>query len=154
MEMEERKRKFQELIEKRRSELENKVKTEEPKYPYELFGIECGNGWKSLYEPILEYIKEYNETHKENIEIHQIKEKFGGLRIYPSFYTDELMKMIDEAEEKSYGMCENCGKPCKQINVGHWIYTLCQDCYEEMKQKQEKAMLELQNKIKERKRIK
>lgn len=67
--------KLQELKAKFIEELKNRPKVE-PKWPYELFGIECGEGWKGLYQPIIDYIDKYNEDHEEKIEIHQIKEKF------------------------------------------------------------------------------
>lgn len=121
-------------------------------WPYEMFGIECGDGWKSLYQPIIDWIDEYNKDKEDGdrIEIHQIKEKFGGLRFYASRYTDELRKMIDEAEEKSYETCEECGKPCKCINKGHWIYTLCQECYDSIEERNQKRIDEFWNKIKEK----
>ena len=77
-----------------------------PQYPYELFGIECGEGWKPLYQPILDYIDRYNEDHEEKIEIHQIKEKFGcydketfvltkcGWKLFKEVtYDDEIMTL-------------------------------------------------------------
>ena len=32
------------------------------KTPWELFGVECGEGWFSLIEPILQYIQSYNKV--------------------------------------------------------------------------------------------
>ena len=128
-------------------------KNEEPKYPYELFGIECGDGWKKLYQPIIDYLKEYNKDkeEKDRIEIHQIKEKFGSIRIYLSSYTDELRQMIDDAEEQSYYTCEICGKYItKPIVEHHWIYPMCKKCFEGMKEKEEKAMEEVARKIKKK----
>ena len=128
-------------------------KNEEPKYSYELFGIECGDGWKKLYQPIIDYLKEYNKDkeEKDRIEIHQIKEKFGSIRIYLSSYTDELRQMIDDAEEQSYYTCEICGKYItKPIVEHHWIYPMCKKCFEGMKEKEEKAMEEVARKIKKK----
>lgn len=128
-------------------------KNEEPKYPYELFGIECWDGWKKLYQPIIDYLKEYNKDkeEKDRIEIHQIKEKFGSIRIYLSSYTDELRQMIDDAEEQSYYTCEICGKYItKPIVEHHWIYPMCRKCFEDMKEKEEKAMEEVARKIKKK----
>lgn len=31
--------------------------------PYELFGVECGDGWKGLLKPIFDYIEKYNSEH-------------------------------------------------------------------------------------------
>lgn len=103
---------------------------EVPQTCYELFGIECGEGWKKIYQPVIDEVKAYNDgkPEAEHIKINQIKEKFGGLRIYLSKYTEKLEKMIDEAEEKSFHICEYCGKPGKVRGRG-WIYTLCEDCW-------------------------
>lgn len=102
-----------------------------PKTPYELFGIECDKGWTELIKPLFEYVENYNKTHEDNqIEITQVKEKFGGLRFYVDNAPDELHKMIDKAEAESYTICEVCGT---KENVGHtqgWIKTICRDCLE------------------------
>ena len=105
-------------------------KNDEPKYPYELFGVDCEKGWEKLYQPIIDYIDEYNKKNEEKIEIHQIKEKFGGLRVYLSHYTDELRQMIDKAEEESFNTCEICGRHIKKpIVENHWIYPMCRKCF-------------------------
>lgn len=103
---------------------------------WELFGVECGEGWKDLYTPIIDEVNAYNEGKPENekIVINQIKEKFGGLRVYLSKYTEKLEKMIDEAEDKSFQTCEYCGKPGKTRGKG-WIYTLCDDCWDKKNKK-------------------
>jgi ribosomal protein L37AE/L43A len=123
----------------------------EPKEPYELFGIECGEGWKKLYQPIIDYIDEYNKDKEgvDKIEIYQIKEKFGTLSFYVSKKTDKLRKMIEDAEAESYHVCEICGRHInKQIVEHHWIYPMCRECYDGMKERQEKIMEEVENKIK------
>ena len=123
----------------------------ESKEPYELFGIECGEGWKKLYQPIIDYIDEYNKDKEgdDKIEIYQIKEKFGTLSFYVSKKTDKLRKMIENAEAESYHVCEICGRHInKQIVEYHWIYPMCRECYDGMKERQEKIMEEVENKIK------
>ena len=40
------------------------------------------------------------------IEFRQIKEKFGGLRVYVNFHIKELDELIDKAEQKSFSVCE------------------------------------------------
>ena len=127
-----------------------------PKWSYELFGIECGDGWKPLYQPIIDYINKYNEdkTDENRIEIHQVKEKFGGLRIYLSCYTEELRDMIREAEEKSFNTCETCGKHIeKPITEGHWIYAECQECHDKWKQERQRQIDAVTKKIKKKKDI-
>lgn len=106
------------------------------KEPYELFGIECGEGWKDLYQPIIDYINSFNKDKKDEEQIHilQIKEKFGGLRFYTDKYTEKLRDMIRVAEAKSYNTCEICGKYIeKPINENCWIYALCQECRDKLK---------------------
>lgn len=100
--------------------------------PYELFGIECGEGWKEALKPIFAYIEEYNKNNEEKIEIHQIKEKFGGLRCYCNFVTNELNEIIRNAEYECSNTCELCGS---KENVGTtlgWITTCCEDCVKKM----------------------
>lgn len=99
--------------------------------PYELFGVECGKGWENLLKPIFDYINEYNldkDDYNKIIPV-QIKEKFGGLRVYTNFETSTLAKLIHQAEEESYNTCEVCGS---KDNVGHtfkgWIRTICLNC--------------------------
>lgn len=40
--------------------------------------------------------------------------------------------MIDEAEAKSYTICEMCGKPGKTRSRHHWLCTLCDECAKEL----------------------
>ena len=116
---------------------------EKKKYdlPFDLFGAECGEGWKCLYEPIIKWIEKYNinKDKEQQIEIHQIKEKFGGLRFYCNFYTDELIEMIRNAEQESFRVCEFCGT---KENVGHtisgWYTTCCEKCVIDLSVKNKK----------------
>jgi hypothetical protein len=101
--------------------------------PFELFGMECASGWNHLIKPLFEYIEQYNQDKEDDkkIVVTQVKEKFGGLRFYTNFATQELHDMISKAEEESYETCEFCGT---KENVGHtsgWITTCCRKCLEE-----------------------
>lgn len=120
---------IEKYISKRSKEYREKD-TDRARYPMELFGIECGEGWYGIIAPLIGYVEEYNENHPdgEPIEILQIKEKFGELRFYTNFTTPELNELIIEAEEKSWKTCETCGST---ENVGHtmgWISVLCPEC--------------------------
>lgn len=105
---------------------------------YELFGIECGDGWREILKPIFDYVSEYNKEHADDsqLEFMQIKEKFGGLRVYMNFYTEELRELIEKAEMASYETCEMCGST---ENVGTiingWITTCCEDCVKKIAEK-------------------
>lgn len=109
----------------------------DPKTPYNLFGIECGDGWKELYQPLIEVCKLLD------VEITQIKEKYGTLRFYICGGPDWLHDLIDAVEASSAKVCEDCGKwdgeflDCiagfanvKLRNYG-WLRTLCDDCAKE-----------------------
>ena len=157
--MEKSKKWTKEFLEKEKERIkklrENEPKVE-PKHPYELFGIECDKGWEKLYQPIIDYIEDYNKDKEgdDRIEILQIKEKFGYLTIYVSKKTDELRSMIEDAEADSYHTCEVCGKHInKPITENHWVYTMCRKCFDEMNEKRQRAMEEVARKIKEIKRM-
>ena len=98
--------------------------------PFELFNIECGKGWFDLLKPIFEYIESYNkdDSNKEKIEVLQVKEKFGGLRFYTNFQTNELYRLIEEAELKADNTCELCGSTDKVGKTLGWITTCCEEC--------------------------
>jgi hypothetical protein len=87
--------------------------------------VQVGPGWKAI---ILELHQKLVEI-DPNYEIHQIKEKFGGLRYYCSLDGhDEGQNLIDAAEEKAWVTCERCGEPGTPRGGG-WISTLCDTHY-------------------------
>jgi hypothetical protein len=90
------------------------------------FGIECGDGWFDLINEACAKIEELNRQHGYNIQVHQIKEKYGTLRFYVNNYTDGVDAIISEAEEKSETTCEICGKPGKLYTDG-WCVTVCDE---------------------------
>lgn len=95
--------------------------------PFPMFGFECQDGWYNLLEPVIKYIAEYNLQHPEDtIIISQIKEKYGTLRFYTWGNTEELDKLITEAENKSEVTCETCGAP-GILRGKSWYYTACEE---------------------------
>lgn len=147
------KRLREEYIKKKEAERAEYPDRFTPQWPYELFGIECGDGWKCLYQPIIDYIDEYNKDKAdgERIEIHQIKEKFAELRFYTNFYTQELRNLIDKAEEESRHTCEVCGKHIDDpIVEGHWMYAECQECHDEWKRRRQEAVKRMEDKIRQK----
>jgi hypothetical protein len=61
-------------------------------------------------------------------ELHQVKEKFGGLRFYIGNGSDEIFERIDQAEDESFTICEECGKPGKVWPDWGWVITHCEEC--------------------------
>ena len=98
---------------------------------------DCSDGWFHLIlclSIILEgEIKKERQRYPDYIEgfyASQIKEKYGKLRFYMSSLTKEMDDLIDDAEEKSARICEECGSPAKREEVYGWVKTLCSACKE------------------------
>jgi hypothetical protein len=92
------------------------------------FGFECDDGWYNILDDLMGKLKEYCKERKEYIDVHQIKEKFGGLCFYIGSGDDKIFNMIHDAESLSYQTCEICGST---ENVGQtcgWIKTICHKC--------------------------
>ena len=102
------------------------------------FGIECNIGWYDIISSVCHMIDQheknenYKVTNHENYEYHpvtfdQVKEKFGGLRMYFSGGDEYISGLVAMAESFSYKICEGCGERGKSNKSG-WIVTLCDKC--------------------------
>jgi len=96
------------------------------KYP-QLFGdrlisFECGKGWNDLIERTFEKIKD------SGTKIVQLKEKFGGLRIYADNCHEKVSEILKNTEAESFKTCESCGTKEKVKTEGRWLKTLCPTC--------------------------
>ena len=90
--------------------------------------------WKNRYLPRL--FKEYDswdDDTKKKFYFSQVKEKFGTLRIYTSFSSDNDLETI--AEWFSEYTCAKCGKEPRTEDgkrviwtTRGWIMNLCEDC--------------------------
>jgi hypothetical protein len=92
------------------------------------FGFMCEKGWYPLIYDTLDKIEEIVVRDELDIQVTEIKEKFGGLRIYLDGYTDEIDKIVQDAEEQSFHICEICGEPGKLREVNRWLMTRCDRC--------------------------
>jgi hypothetical protein len=110
------------------------------------WGIECNDGWYELLSSVCWRISQHekniadrirvrNEAGKENdqsdldyipVKFDQIKEKFGGIRIYYTGGDDYVRGVVSLADEMSYKICEVCGNAGKP-NKGGWISVLCDE---------------------------
>jgi hypothetical protein len=61
----------------------------------------------------------------------QVKEKYGGLRFYMTSETDEMTKLICDAEQESYHTCEMCGSEGRLRKELPWMVTLCDEHYDD-----------------------
>jgi hypothetical protein len=93
--------------------------------------LEIDNGWFGLVKELIEKCIALGW----NKQTCQIKEKFGGLRFYINSASDEVFEAINEAEEKSYKVCEVTGRPGElRTDIG-WYRTLSDEIYEQEKNK-------------------
>ncbi|MCD8207744.1 MAG: hypothetical protein LUD72_07395 [Bacteroidales bacterium] len=101
------------------------------RYPFMLFGVECGKGWDGILQPVYDYIHWWNEEHideGERIYITQVKEKYGTLRVYCNHETQTLSDVIRKAEGDSCVICEICGSTDDVGMTEGWNTTICHKC--------------------------
>lgn len=87
-------------------------------------GAECGEGWVPLVRELFQDLIAMGWDR----DLHQVKEKFGLLRVYIGAAPDEIHARIAEAEKKSAKVCEECGLSGGKIIKGGYILTLCSEC--------------------------
>jgi hypothetical protein len=97
--------------------------------------VECARGWAQLYRPIIQYAELCA------FPVIQVKEKFGGLRIYIDYdlactEAEMLRTLCDFAEGLSYHTCEQCGKTMDVSTISHrgWLKTLCETHHREIQE--------------------
>jgi hypothetical protein len=119
------------------------------------WGIECNNGWYELLASVCWRVSQHEKNIEDRkriladqpekikaeleyfpVKFDQVKEKYGGLRIYFSGGDDYVDGIVSMAEEYSYKVCEVCGNAGKP-NKGGWITTLCESCREKTCQTQQ-----------------
>lgn len=102
------------------------------------FGIETGSGWYDIINNLCFMIDQHekNVTNEKSslynkdyvpVKFTQVKEKFGGLRVYNSGGDEFVRGLISMAEAISYFTCESCGNKGKPNQKG-WITVLCENC--------------------------
>lgn len=106
------------------------------------FGIEVNDGWYDIISTVCWMIKQHEDNkrwqteykQKEDatyesdyfpVKFDQIKEKYGGLRLYFSGGDDYVEGLVSMAEAMSYKICDICGNK-GQPNDGGWISTRCE----------------------------
>jgi hypothetical protein len=111
------------------------------------FGVECGDGWYDIISSLCWMIAQHETNISNNklyleknnpeklkntpeyfpVKFDQVKEKFGGLRVYFSGGDDYINGLVRMAESFSYKICEVCGEKGSPNKSG-WISTLCEIC--------------------------
>lgn len=98
----------------------------EPRFATSGFcGFHPPAGWLDLIVEIDDHLREVNPDYR----IVQIKEKFGGLRYYTEGLTGEQRLYVRLMDERSFGICQNCGSTENVDQRRHgWLATLCDAC--------------------------
>lgn len=94
----------------------------------------CGDGWTPLIEDAERLVNKYNLEHPQSsLKWVQIKEKYGGLRLYVDNYVPEIKDKLRQLENLSYYICEECGtnENVTTTTVKGYIRTLCDKCRKE-----------------------
>jgi hypothetical protein len=93
-------------------------------------GVTIGAHWRTIVTDIDTSLAELDP----NYEIHQIKEKWGGLRYYCSLDDrDDAIAIIRAGEARAWRTCTSCGTEDDTIRSGtilgsSWVTTLCDPC--------------------------
>lgn len=89
------------------------------------FTFECTNGWFDLIAANLKLVERYAELERLKVEITQVKEKFGLLRVYHRGGDDVVDRLLDIAELVSAGICEACGAQGSVTEHQGWLRARC-----------------------------
>lgn len=96
------------------------------------WGFSCGDGWFNIIDQLCGNIQHHldwvnkKEVKVAQVEVGQVKEKFGTLRFYYIGGDDIIDGMVRMAESMSAVTCEECGAPGKTSGRG-WLVTLCDE---------------------------
>ena len=108
------------------------------KYPRlipERFGFEFheDGGWLGLLDDFFAVVDRVLPTDVP-FQLLQVKEKFGGLRIYyhidgvvPDAVSNEIRDALVRADARSEHTCEVCGKRGSPHRLGTYILTVCEE---------------------------
>jgi hypothetical protein len=91
------------------------------------FGFECGDGWFQILYALFDAIQNLTVV-PPDFKVVQVKEKFGTLRVYTDFSSEDINHLISLAEDASSLVCESCGAPGKLTRNHGWFKTLCDKC--------------------------
>jgi hypothetical protein len=91
------------------------------------FGFECNDGWEPLIRKLSEQLTFLSAAEGVDVEVTQVKEKFGTLSFYVNGATEIMYACISNAEGQSAYTCEVCGQYGKTRARGGcgWLKTTC-----------------------------
>jgi hypothetical protein len=94
------------------------------------WGFTCGPGWHPILDRLFSDIQKIaQEDVLLKLEVQQVKEKFGGLRVYVRGGNGRIQDRIAQAEEEAAKTCEGCGGPSPGVNGrAGWLSNICDSC--------------------------
>lgn len=103
-------------------EASEQIVAEFPELFSEAFDVYLPPGWYTIAQECCTAIVAIEPS----VRVCQLKEKFGGARLYVGGASDEVHRLIGEFEKRSFGVCETCGD-LGSANGGNggWVRTLC-----------------------------
>lgn len=90
-----------------------------------IFGFECNDGWGDLIQATLWLVQRRTPLSALDVEVTQVKEKFGQLRIYHRGGDESIGAAFEIAEVVSGCVCEMCGMRGGVISVDGWLQARC-----------------------------
>ena len=91
--------------------------------------MQCvGPGWAPLIRAFYGTLRVNPNLYKD-VQVQQVKEKFGGLRLYFVGGDAWLHGYVDGLAVASQLLCETCGKAGFLRQDLGWVKTLCDKCY-------------------------
>ena len=91
------------------------------------WGLIPGPGWTNIVADMCKELDAYREKRASNLELTQIKEKFGELRVYSDGGDDMVDNIIRKYEVLSRITCMGCGNPGMMRKTG-WMRCHCDIC--------------------------
>lgn len=94
------------------------------------------DGWRKAFgekmcKEIQQALNMMEKDVADTFRIVQIKEKYGSLRFYTNWLTDQIREIIYRYEKLSEHTCISCGAPATKVALG-WTYPWCDECASKM----------------------
>ena len=94
--------------------------------------FDVNDGWLPIVDTALSLIKwDIEHNNMPEVELHQIKEKYGALEIYFSGGNEKTEGIMAMASSMSMHTCDTCGTNQNIGTTGPWIKTICENCAKE-----------------------
>lgn len=88
----------------------------------------------------LKFIDSAFHNKPENVEITQVFEKWGALKIRFEGESEYFQRVVDKINQRSAEICEICGENGEETVIGGWVTTLCNLHYNEVSNRQKPSI--------------